>query len=45
MKGYTLKPRLPVYPEFIGGPINGTGLLAQRLADAIDADGYARRAA
>jgi 7,8-didemethyl-8-hydroxy-5-deazariboflavin synthase CofG subunit len=44
-KGYTLKPRLPVYPEFIGGPINGTGLLAQRLADAIDADGYARRAA
>jgi len=45
MKGYTLKPRLPVYPEFIGGAINGTGLLAQRLADAIDADGYARRAA
>ena len=44
-KGYTLKARLPVYPEFIGGPINGTGLLAQRLADAIDADGYARRAA
>jgi hypothetical protein len=34
-----------VYPEFIPMVRARGGMLAQRLADLADADGYARRAA
>jgi FO synthase len=51
-KGFELRQRLPVYPEFVrqftkqvvepaAAP---TDLLAQRLSAAADAEGYARRA-
>ena len=44
-KGYLLKQRLPVYPEFL--PLAGDrgGMLAERLEAAVDSSGYARRAA
>jgi FO synthase len=44
-KGYALKPRLPIYPEFLPRLASRTGLLRQRLEGAIDPEGYARRAA
>jgi 7,8-didemethyl-8-hydroxy-5-deazariboflavin synthase CofG subunit len=43
--GGELRPRLTVYPEFIPMVRARGGLLAQRLAELADADGYARRAA
>lgn len=45
-KGYELRQRLPVYPEFIPAAMaGGSSLLRERLAVIVDDDGYARRAA
>jgi 7,8-didemethyl-8-hydroxy-5-deazariboflavin synthase CofG subunit len=44
-KGQTLKPRLPVYPEFIPRVRARSGLLSEKVARAADAEGYAQRAA
>jgi FO synthase len=44
-KGQTLKQRLPVYPEFIPQVQARPGLLAEKLARAADAEGFAQRAA
>jgi len=44
-KGFTLRQRLPVYPEFVPGLIRRPGLLAQKLNAASDAEGLARSAA
>jgi FO synthase len=49
-KGFELRQRLPVYPEFIkeftkklaNQPAARSGLLAERLGSAADAEGYAR---
>jgi len=39
-----LRQRLPVYPDFGKQAGAHSGLLAQRLSSAADAEGYARRA-
>jgi FO synthase len=48
-KGFELRQRLPVYPEFLRTPAEQaaahSALLAERMGAAADADGYARRAA
>ena len=48
-KGFALRQRLPVYPEFLEALADSataqSPLLAERLAAASDATGYARRAA
>jgi FO synthase len=44
-KGYLLRQRLPVYPEFLPTVIRRPGLLSERLSAAADAEGYARRLA
>jgi 7,8-didemethyl-8-hydroxy-5-deazariboflavin synthase CofG subunit len=44
-KGFELRQRLPVYPEFAEQAAAHSDLLAQRLSAAGDAEGYARRAA
>jgi FO synthase len=44
-KGFTLKQRLPVYPEFMTQAAAHSDQLAQRLDLARDPQGYARRAA
>jgi FO synthase len=44
-KGFQLKQRLPVYPEFISHAAAQSDQLAERLDLARDAEGYARRAA
>jgi FO synthase len=44
-KGFELKQRLPVYPEFAEQAATQSEALAQRLGAAADAQGYARRAA
>jgi 7,8-didemethyl-8-hydroxy-5-deazariboflavin synthase CofG subunit len=45
-KGYELKQRLPVYPEFIAAAMSGgSALLRDRLTTISDGGGYARRAA
>ena len=44
-KGCQLRPRLPVYPEFVDSATATPGLLADKLRVAIGADGLARRAA
>ena len=44
-KGFELRQRLPVYPEFAEQAAAPSDLLAQRLSAAADAAGYARRAA
>lgn len=44
-KGQTLKQRLPVYPEFIPQLQARPGLLADRLARSVDAEGFAKRSA
>jgi len=44
-KGFELKQRLPVYPEFAEQAAAHGEILAQRLDAATDAEGYARRAA
>ena len=45
VKGFELRQRLPVYPEFISQAKAKSGLLAERLGASTDLDGYARRAA
>jgi FO synthase len=42
-KGYTLRQRLPVYPEFLTTVAAGKGLLATRVKAAADREGYAWR--
>lgn len=45
-KGYELRQRLPVYPEFIPAAVEGgSALLREKLAAIAGDDGYARRAA
>ncbi len=44
-KGFQLKQRLPVYPEFMTQAAAHSEQLAQRLDTARDPEGYARRAA
>jgi FO synthase len=44
-KGFQLRQRLPVYPEFVGRAAEKGHLLSQKLAQIADAERYARRAA
>ncbi|MGA7300714.1 MAG: hypothetical protein WBX10_10430, partial [Candidatus Sulfotelmatobacter sp.] len=46
-KGFQLRQRLPVYPEFLSQFASKPGLLSQRLSEARDREGLAaaRRAA
>jgi 7,8-didemethyl-8-hydroxy-5-deazariboflavin synthase CofG subunit len=44
-KGFELRQRLPVYPEFVSSLVANPGLLSQRLQSAVDSQGLARRAA
>ena len=44
-KGFELRQRLPVYPEFVEHAAGRPGLLAERLASAADDHRYARGAA
>jgi 7,8-didemethyl-8-hydroxy-5-deazariboflavin synthase CofG subunit len=44
-KGFILRQRLPVYPEFLPAVTDRPGLLAERTLAAADAHCYARRAA
>ena len=44
-KGFELRQRLPVYPEFVSYASRHSDRLAQRLDTARDCEGYARRAA
>jgi FO synthase len=44
-KGYVLRQRLPVYPEFVTLVTNRAGLLAEKLSGATTREGLARRAA
>jgi 7,8-didemethyl-8-hydroxy-5-deazariboflavin synthase CofG subunit len=44
-KGYRLRQRLPVYPEFVSAMIAEPGLLSEKLRAAADPEGYAQRPA
>jgi FO synthase len=44
-KGYALRQRLPVYPEFVPAVTARAGLLSEKLQAAVDTQGLARRAA
>jgi len=44
-KGYRLRQRLPVYPEFVSGATKAPGLLSEKVKAAADSEGYARRPA
>jgi len=44
-KGYRLRQRLPVYPEFVPAMATGSGLLSERVKALADQEGYARRSA
>jgi 7,8-didemethyl-8-hydroxy-5-deazariboflavin synthase CofG subunit len=44
-KGYRLRQRLPVYPEFLTTATREPSLLAEKVKAAADAQGYARRVA
>jgi FO synthase len=44
-KGFDLRQRLPVYPEFLPALMAKPGLLSERLHAAVDPQGLARRAA
>ena len=44
-KGFELKQRLPVYPEFVSKAAAHSSLLAERLSVAADSTGLVRRAA
>jgi FO synthase len=44
-KGYSLRQRLPVYPEFLPGILARPGLLSEKVRAATDPQGCARRAA
>jgi 7,8-didemethyl-8-hydroxy-5-deazariboflavin synthase CofG subunit len=43
-KGYSLRQRLPVYPEFLPTVTARSGLLSEKVKAAADYEGYARRA-
>lgn len=44
-RGYTLRQRLPVYPEFLPAIVNRrSSLLSERIRSVADDQGYARRA-
>ena len=43
-KGFSLRPRLPIYPEFLPAVTAGPGLLAEKVKAAVDREGYAWRA-
>jgi FO synthase len=43
-KGYILRQRLPVYPEFLTAATARPGLLAEKVRAAADREGYAGRA-
>ena len=42
-KGYRLRQRLPVYPEFLSGITSRSSLLSERVQAAADREGYAGR--
>ena len=44
-KGYRLRQRLPVYPEFLSSVVKQPGILSEKTSSAADSLGYARRAA
>ena len=44
-KGFRLRQRLPVYPEFLPAIVARPGLLSEKLRSAAGTDGYAQRAA
>jgi 7,8-didemethyl-8-hydroxy-5-deazariboflavin synthase CofG subunit len=44
-KGYRLRQRLPVYPEFLPSLTTQSNLLAEKIKAAADDEGYARRPA
>jgi 7,8-didemethyl-8-hydroxy-5-deazariboflavin synthase CofG subunit len=44
-KGYNLRQRLPVYPEFLRSVLKRSGILSDRVRASADLQGYARRAA
>jgi 7,8-didemethyl-8-hydroxy-5-deazariboflavin synthase CofG subunit len=44
-KGYLLRQRLPVYPEFVPTVISQPGLLSEKVKASADSEGYARRPA
>ena len=44
-KGYRLRQRLPVYPEFVSAATKAPGLLSEKVKAAADREGYARRPA
>ena len=44
-KGYVLRQRLPVYPEFIPGVAAAHPQLARAMRTVSDSEGYVRRAA
>jgi hypothetical protein len=41
-KGFSLRQRLPVYPEFLPAAIRASGCLAEKVRAAADAQGYAK---
>jgi len=43
-KGFTLRQRLPVYPEFLPSIASGTGLLAEKIRASAGSEGLARAA-
>ena len=44
-KGYSLRQRLPVYPEFVPALTAAPGLMSDKVKAAADGEGYARRPA
>ena len=44
-KGYRLRQRLPVYPEFVSAVTTQPGVLSEKVKAAVDSEGYARRPA
>jgi 7,8-didemethyl-8-hydroxy-5-deazariboflavin synthase CofG subunit len=44
-RGFELRQRLPVYPEFLPAVMARPGLLSEKLSTAVDPSGFARRAA
>jgi 7,8-didemethyl-8-hydroxy-5-deazariboflavin synthase CofG subunit len=44
-KGYQLRQRLPLYPEFVSAVTTRPGLVAKKVKAASDRDGYVRSAA
>ncbi len=44
-RGFVLRQRLPIYPEFLPSITSRSGLLSEKVKDLADAEGYARSAA